>query len=262
MSRPAGRRALVLCALPPLVLAALAAPAMAHVDISPATSGPGQSQLYTLQVPNETDDQAAVEVDVTLPKEFQLEVAEDVPGWETVVTKVGGVPVSVTWRGGRIPVDTYATFGLVGRNPDALGPLTWGAVQRYEHSTVSWTGAAGSDTPAPVVDLVPGGAAEAPTAAGPGTQGRPPQATPATPAAGPVAPAASATDPLARSRSAAGIALAVLALGLVLGPLALRALRARTTPDPAPEAVAPPAPPVGPGVPLPRGQDPVGGRRA
>ena len=215
------RRALTLAGVTGTLLAAFALPASAHVEVTPARAAPGQLQLYTIQVPNELPDQATVEVDITLPTGFVLDVAQALPGWQTVISKQAGAPVGVAWKGGGIPVGTFTAFQVQGRNPARSGPLTWRTVQRYERSTVTWSGAAGSAAPAPVVQLVKGAAAGGDTAAS---------------ATAPVV-SSSTSDQLARSRAAFAIAIGVAALGLVLAPLALAALRRWTAP------AAPTAPP-------------------
>ena len=213
------RRALTLAGITGTLLAAFALPASAHVAVTPTRAAPGQLLLYTIQVPNELPDQDTVELDVTLPTGFTLDVAQALPGWQTVISKQAGAPVGVAWKGGRIPVGTFTAFQVQGRNPARSGPLTWRVVQRYERSTVTWNGAAGSAEPAPVVQLVKGAASGVDPAGG--------NASPAAP------PTSSTTsDQLARSRAAFAIAVGVAALGLVLAPLALTALRRWTAPAP------------------------------
>ena len=101
------RRALTLAGVTGTLLAAFALPASAHVEVTPARAAPGQLQRYTIEVPNELPDQATVEVNVTLPVGFVLDVAQALPGWQTVISKQGGIPVGVAWTGGRIPVGTF-----------------------------------------------------------------------------------------------------------------------------------------------------------
>ncbi len=246
------RRALTLAGVTGTLLAAFALPASAHVEVTPARAAPGQLQLYTIQVPNELPDQATVEVDITLPTGFVLDVAQALPGWQTVISKQAGAPVGVAWKGGGIPVGTFTAFQVQGRNPARSGPLIWRTVQRYERSTVTWSGAAGSAAPAPVVQLVKGAAVGGDTAAV--------QTTPA-------APSSSTSDQLARSRAAFAIAIGVAALGLVLAPLALTALRRRIAPaaptaplhtaaTPRPPAAQQPEPSSGRAEP-PRGRSPA-----
>ena len=206
------------------VLLGVQAPsASAHVQVQPGRAAPGHLQRYSVEVPNELADQDTVEVDLTLPAGFALDVAQSVPGWQTVISRRAGVPVAVSWRGGRIPVGTFATFDVEGRNPARSETLSWRTVQRYQRTSVDWGGGATSAYPAPVVQLVPGAAPAAAAAAVGGNT------TAADPAGG------SAVDPLARSRAAAGIAVGVAALGLMLGRAAIGALRRRSGyPDPAP----------------------------
>ena len=235
------RRALTLAGVTGTLLAAFALPASAHVEVTPARAAPGQLQLYTIQVPNELPDQATVEVDITLPTGFVLDVAQALPGWQTVISKQAGAPVGVAWKGGGIPVGTFTDFQVQGRNPARSGPLTWRAVQRYDRSTVTWSGAAGSAAPAPVVQLVKGAAAGGDTTAS---------------AAAP-AVSSSASDQLARSRAAFAIAIGVAALGLGLAPLALTALRRWLAPA---ALAAPPHTAATPRPPAAQQPDPSPGR--
>ena len=204
-----------------VLLGVQAPPVSAHVQVQPGRAAPGQLQRYSVEVPNELADQDTVEVDLTLPAGFALDVAQSVPGWQTVIGRRAGVPVVVSWRGGRIPVGTFATFDVEGRNPSRSGPLRWRTVQRYQRTSVDWGGGATSAYPAPVVQLA---TAAVPAAAAAGSN-----TTAADPGGG------LAVDLLARSRAAAGIAVGVAALGLLLGRAAIGALRRRGGyPDPPP----------------------------
>jgi uncharacterized protein YcnI len=192
------RRALAAAALTAAALVASAGTASAHVAVTPERSAPGEFLAYTLTVPNELEGQSTTDVEVTLPGGFTLEAAQAVPGWTTRVTKgADGTAERIRWSGGRIPPGTFAAFQLRGRNGDQAATLAWKAVQRYERTTVSWTGAADDDTPAATTRIDPAASAD-----------------PARPAA---TAAADGTDPLARSRAAlagvlAGTALAVAAV--------------------------------------------------
>ena len=185
-------RALVAAALTAALLASAPA-ASAHVAVTPERSAPGEFLAYTLTVPNELEGQSTTDVEVTLPDGFTLEAAQAVPGWTTRVAEgADGRAERIRWSGGRIPPGTFAAFQLRGRNGDQPATLAWKAVQRYERTTVSWTGAADDDTPAATTRIDPAAAA--------GT-------------ALPVATAAAeGTDPLARSRAALAAVLAAAAL--------------------------------------------------
>lgn len=186
-------RALAAAALTAAALLASAPAASAHVAVTPERSAPGEFLAYTLTVPNELQGQSTTDVEVTLPDGFTLEAAQAVPGWTTRVTKgTDGRAERIRWSGGRIPPGTFAAFQLRGRNGDQPATLAWKAVQRYERTTVSWTGAADDDTPAATTRVDPAAAA--------GT------AQPAATAA------AEGTAPLARSRAALAAVLAATAL--------------------------------------------------
>jgi uncharacterized protein YcnI len=186
-------RALAGAALTAAALLASAPAASAHVGVTPERSAPGEFLVYTLTVPNELEGQSTTDVEVTLPDGFTLEAAQAVPGWTTRVTKgADGSAERIRWSGGRIPPGTFAAFQLRGRNGDQPATLAWKAVQRYERTTVSWTGAADDDTPAATTRIDP--------AAAVGT-GQPAATA-----------AAEATDPLARSRAALAAVLAGTAL--------------------------------------------------
>jgi uncharacterized protein YcnI len=205
-------RGVVLAALVAIagVLLGSVATAQAHVEVTPATAAPGQFLVYTVTVPNERDDSATIEIDLSLPAGFALDAAEQKAGWTTVVHKrKDGTPDQVSWRGGKIPVATYATFSLQGRNPKSGKSLTWNAIQRYENATVVWAGPESSPNPASVVQL--SGTATAGTATTPVTS-------------------AQRSDPVARSRAALALVLAgaalIIALALSLGRFIRRRDRA------------------------------------
>jgi uncharacterized protein YcnI len=206
-------------ALPVMVLATLAlttGPASAHVEIDPAQAPPSTFGTFTLSVPNEKADQDTIEIDVRIPVGFEVEDAQQLPGWRTVVDQASdGTVTGIRWQGGSIAPHTFATFSLRGRTPSRPGSISFLVDQRYERSVVSWNGASeSSPTPAPILAVsgVAGGGATKPAATGGDDSQVPAAATPTT------APAASTGhDDLARSR--ADLALA-LAGALLVGALA------------------------------------------
>jgi uncharacterized protein YcnI len=209
-----------------------AAPAAAHVEISPASAPVKSFGTYTLTVPNERAGQDTIGLDVTLPAGFVLGDAEQLPGWKTTVdAKSDGTATAVHWTGGRIPPKTFGRFALRGRTPDAGTALAFKAVQRYERESQAWTGAPDSNTPAPLLTVTADGA----------TPGRAVTAPPLT------APTAG-DDALARSRSSLALMLSIAALlalalvGMVAGRrFAGAAPRAEPPAAPAPAAPASPA---------------------
>jgi uncharacterized protein YcnI len=193
-----------------------AAAAFAHVTVTPETAAPGEFLTYTVTVPNELADQETTEVDLSLPAGFVLDGAQQVPGWRTVIDKAAdGVPTAVRWTGGRLPVGTYGSFGLQGRNPPSGSAMRWVAVQQYERTTVRWDGPASSETPAPVVALsvtVGGGSA-----------------TNGTGGSGVAGSSIPAQDAVARSRADLGLVAGGTALLLVLVAAARRTFLGRAS---------------------------------
>lgn len=225
-----GRRATPL--LFGLIVVLVLAPqnALAHVSVTPEVSGPDEFATFTFTVPNESDDEDTVDVDVQLPQGFILEDAEQVSGWKTVVDAgADGVPVAVHWQGGSLLPGSFATFALRGRTPDDSGPLAFPTTQRLERTTESWTGPPSSDNPAPTVYIGSTGGAGSNSPA-PTSGGALPPVPLASASGTPDAGDAVAVDDLARSRSS--LALALAAGGIVAGLAGLAiGLRRRKAPD-------------------------------
>jgi uncharacterized protein YcnI len=190
------------------MIATAGSPASAHVAISPDTAASGQFATYTFTVPNERDDQDTVGLDITLPAGFQLETAESLSGWQTVVdNRPDGTASAVHWGHGRIPPHTFGRFALRGRTGDEPGVLSFASVQHYERDTEAWTGSAESEHPAPIL-TVRAGSPDAPVAA---------SGVPQVPPAGPASGAEVGADPLARSRAGLALVLALAALLVLAG---------------------------------------------
>ncbi len=215
-------RRLLLVVLAVLACAMCAAgPAFAHVEIGPEQVAPGSFGTYTVQVPNEKDDEDTIGLDLALPQGFLLESAESVPGWRTTVDVSGnGTPVAVHWRGGHLAPHTFGQFAITGKVPKQPGTLRFPAVQRYETSTESWNGAESSEHPAPTLVV-------SRTAPATGS-GRVPLAS--TPDQVGVTGGQAGTDALARARADLAVMLALASLVALAGLGALTLLRRRVSP--------------------------------
>src|SRR5207247_1465167 len=89
-------------------IALLVAPAaLSHVGIEPASIQPDEAARLTFYAPNE-GHAAIVELQVIVPSDAKLAVAQAVPGWQATVRGQ-----TVTWRGGRIPVGQYGLFSVI-----------------------------------------------------------------------------------------------------------------------------------------------------
>ena len=91
---------------------ALAAPAGAHLSITPNVIRTGSLVDLVFSVPNADDAQGIDHVTLGIPQDFQLDDAEAKPGWTQ--SRTGQ---AITWSGGHIPKGQYATFAIRGTAP-------------------------------------------------------------------------------------------------------------------------------------------------
>jgi len=211
-------------ALGSALLLAIAAPlsASAHVSLEVNTAAPGTFTTLTFRVPNETAGRAATDkVTVTLPSGKSLLDSVSyipVPGWSTELVRtkldkpivdgdytITEAVTQVVWTaqpGSEYGPDSEGQFKLfVGAIPD-VGKLTLPTEQGYsDGSTVSWSGAIGSEHPAPVLyinDAAPAG--------------DDPDSAPQTTVTAPAATGTAQPDVVARVLGAIGLVLGAVAL--------------------------------------------------
>jgi LPXTG-motif cell wall-anchored protein len=140
---------------------ALAAPAHAHVVVSPEEVTAGEYETLTVSVPTEKEV-PTTEIRVEVPEGFLLSGVQPVPGWEHAFEEDRGVVTAVTFSGGEIRPREFQQFLVQAQAPEEPGGYPWKATQTYEDgSTVEWTGAPDSEEPASVVEVVYGGSADA-----------------------------------------------------------------------------------------------------
>jgi uncharacterized protein YcnI len=205
---------------------ATAAPAAAHVTVSPPTAAAGSFARFALRVPTEREDASTVKVEVQLPKALSFTTFEATPGWtrsvttETIPENERPAPDSpdeaaptsrvatVTWAGGTIGPGEFFEFGLSAKVPDAPGDLEFKAIQTYGNGeVVRWIADdPKADNPAPHVAVEAAGA-------GPSAPG---------PAAAPVAAAPAPSE----TKGTVALILAIVAAALGAAALAV-GLRAR-----------------------------------
>jgi uncharacterized protein len=154
----------------------MAAPAFAHVTVSPDSAAKGGFATLTFQVPNEMDNANTVKIDLKLPDDHPFSSVSVQPrsGWTyqttqknlpTPVTNDDGQQVTqytseITWSGGQIKPGEFDTFVIsVGTLPDNVDSLTFPVIQSYDNGQdVSWIdptveGQPEPEHPAPVVHL-------------------------------------------------------------------------------------------------------------
>jgi uncharacterized protein YcnI len=158
-----------------LAVAALAAPATAgaHVTLQPNSAAAGGFSVVAIRVPNERDNASTTKVRIEVPAGFYTASYEAQRGWKVKVGKTTlATPVqtedgpitervsSITWTGtrkglGKIAPGQFRDFRISVRMPETAGTtLTFPAFQRYSNGElVRWTGAPGTERPAPTLTL-------------------------------------------------------------------------------------------------------------
>jgi uncharacterized protein YcnI len=209
---------------------AVPAAAQAHVTVQPTSAPAGAQTVLAVRVPNERDDASTVKVDVRLPPGFASASWEAVPGWTVRAVKeklatpiqtddgpideqIGEIVWTASSRKDGIAPGEFRDFPLSVVIPGKPGQtLTFKALQTYSNGdVVRWIGAPDADEPAPRVQL---------TAAASG--GSTPSRQQANPSS---APPGASTDDGGGSDTLSIIALALGAIGLVVGGIALGVAR-------------------------------------
>lgn len=127
--------------------------ALAHVTVAPNKSSPGAWETYSIKMPNEkTVDTTSLEI--RFPAGLQVKSFEDKPGWTVEALRdSSGVITGARWAG-KLPPERFVQFLIIAVNPKTGTDLAFTATQTYaDGSVVSWSGEAGSKTPAPHVSL-------------------------------------------------------------------------------------------------------------
>jgi hypothetical protein len=82
------------------------------------------------------------------PPEVESLIVRKAPGWKVRLEREGDRVAVVTWSGNRIPPNQYDSFQFIARNPVRQGTLEWKVIQRYTDATDRWIGPPDSETPA------------------------------------------------------------------------------------------------------------------
>ncbi|MFD9584427.1 YcnI family protein [Streptomyces sp. NPDC059980] len=160
------------------VLVLSAAPAFAHVSVSPdGAAAKGGYAVVNFKVPNERDDASTTKLEVNLPTDHPLAsvMPQPVQGWYVQVTKskldkpvtlhgekIDEAVTKVTWTadGKGIQPGFFQKFPLsVGALPEDTDQLVFKAIQTYDNKdVVRWIepqkeGAEEPENPAPVLAL-------------------------------------------------------------------------------------------------------------
>ncbi len=145
--------------VPPLAVAAalvFCASASAHASLSPPVVTAGTTQMFTLAVPTEKEGATTTQIELTPPEGFAIDSFVAEAGWKRATDQSGSgeevVIRKATWTGGATPTGEAAVFQFVGR-PDQAKTYAFKVRQTYSDGTVvDWSGAEGSEEPAPSVE--------------------------------------------------------------------------------------------------------------
>lgn len=218
-------RATVAAVLATVATLTAAAPASAHIQISPTVAAPDDAVLFQLLVPNEREDDT-VEIRVQIPKGVLAFSFEDTPGWRRTTTNAADGSIGVVRWTGHAPKGGFVRFAFLASTPEKAGDIDWKAIQRYaDGTTVRWIGAPDSDYPAAVTHIqanapVQNAGGESEGKADDGAVAATPEAR-GTPSAT-VAVAAATSDAHTRDPLAIALGSAGLLLGAVSLVVALR----------------------------------------
>lgn len=193
------RRVTVVGATSAAALLLFAAPALAHITVTPDSVPAGSTTELIFHVPNEEAKADTVKIDVQIPTTHPIAqlLVRPVPGW-TATVKTIKLPKPVTtddgtfdtavseviWSGGQIPPGQFQDFAISCDSlPDGPGQLVFKAIQTYsDGDIVRWIdlqapGQPEPAHPAPAVTLTATSAtpaktvSSAPAAAGPSSDG-------------------------------------------------------------------------------------------
>jgi len=132
----------------------VAAPAFAHVGITPRESKVGATETYTLRVPSE-GGMTTTSVILEVPDGVTVNSVTAPEGAKYAVKKTGDRITEITWTI-EIKAGARAELSFVARNPAQGDSILWKVHQKYSDGMVSdWVGGAGSKSPAPVTRLLP-----------------------------------------------------------------------------------------------------------
>jgi uncharacterized protein YcnI len=226
------RRFAIVLAAAAIGLVAVAAPAWAHVVVSPSSAAKGSDAVLAFVVPNEKENATTTKVVVQFPTDHPIAEAlvEPVAGWTAKATEstvktpiqtdagpVNTAVKSVTWTatGAGIAVGDFQEFKVSVGLPNDADSLAFPTIQTYsDGSEVDWVqvapaGGPEPDNPEPLLTLTAGNAGGAAT-------------TPTTTATG--APAATTSvkkSDVDNAKTIAVIGIIVGALGFLFGAAGL-----------------------------------------
>jgi len=115
-------------------------PAQAHASINlyGASAAAGGYGVMFIRIPHGCDGQATDQVTVTVPKEFQSIKAQQVAGWKSSRKLTSSSAVNLIWKGGSLPDDQFADFGINVKYPAEAGTYYLKVSQKCGSDFVRW----------------------------------------------------------------------------------------------------------------------------
>jgi periplasmic copper chaperone A len=144
--------------------------AAAHVTLNPGEWEAGGFARFAVRVPNERDNADTIEVTVRFPQSIISASFQPKAGWKRSIemepldepVQEEGEQITehiarVTWSGGKIAPGEFEEFGVSFRVPETPGEdLVFPAIQTYSNGeVVRWIGPPDSESPAPIVAVLP-----------------------------------------------------------------------------------------------------------
>src|SRR5262245_5864918 len=161
---PEGRTKAMRASVVVLGVLLTAAPAYAHVGVTPRESTPGATETYTFRVPSE-GGRSTTGVTMEVPDGVTVVSVSAPPDATHSEKRARDRVVEVTWTVA-IAAGASAQLSFVAQNPPTGDAIVWNVHQKYADGTASdWVGAAGTRAPAPVTRLTSAVASQAPQTA-------------------------------------------------------------------------------------------------
>jgi uncharacterized protein YcnI len=138
----------------------VAAPALAHVTVQPATAAAGAYQVLRFGVGHGCGDKAATTaLRVEIPAGVSVARPQPKPGWKLEIVRTAETVSAVVWRGA-LPPDQFDEFVILTKLPATGGPLAFPAIQACDAEENRWTdiqspGGPRPKFPAPSLTIVP-----------------------------------------------------------------------------------------------------------
>lgn len=123
-----------------LLMLGSVSPANAHATINmygnSATAG-GYGVMF-IRIPHGCDGKATEQISVIVPKEFQSVKAQWLSGWKTSKKLNSDGSMNLFWRGGPLPDDQFADFGINVKFPSNVGTYYLKVSQKCGVDFVRW----------------------------------------------------------------------------------------------------------------------------